>query len=52
MGYLVAAYLVFWGLTFFYVLYLVRRQRALEEQMARLQAQLNPKLREGRDEPQ
>lgn len=42
MGYLVAAYLVFWGVTFFYVLYLLRRQRALEERLARLQSQWNP----------
>jgi len=51
MVYLVAAYLVFWGLTFFYVLYLARRQRALEERMARLRARLNPELREEHDEP-
>ncbi len=50
MVYLVAAYLVFWGLTFFYVLYLARRQRALEERMARLRARLNPELREEHDE--
>lgn len=48
MGYLVAAYLVFWGLTFFYIIYLVRRQRALEERIARLQAQLSE---ERSDEP-
>ncbi|MER3401213.1 MAG: hypothetical protein C4313_08855 [Thermoflexus sp.] len=41
MGYLVAAYLVFWGLTFFYIVYLVRRQRALEERIARLQTRLS-----------
>lgn len=48
MGYLVAAYLVFWGLTFFYIIYLVRRQRALEERIARLQARLSE---ERSDEP-
>ncbi len=42
MGYLVAAYLVFWGVTFFYVLYLLRRQQALEERIARLRARFNP----------
>ncbi|HXF70324.1 MAG TPA: CcmD family protein [Thermoflexus sp.] len=46
MGYLVAAYLVFWGITFFYVLYLLRRQRALEERIARLQSRLNPEAPE------
>lgn len=49
MGYLVAAYLVFWGVTFFYVLYLLRRQRALEERIARLRARLNPEKGEERD---
>lgn len=48
MGYLVAAYLVFWGLTFFYIIYLVRWQRALEERIARLQARLSE---EQSDEP-
>jgi len=50
MGYLVAAYLVFWGITFFYILYLARRQRALEERMARLRARLNPEHTEGGDD--
>ncbi len=50
MGYLVAAYLVFWGVTFFYILHLMRRQRALEERMARLQARLNAELPEERHE--
>ncbi|WP_376789422.1 CcmD family protein [Thermoflexus sp.] len=49
MGYLVAAYLVFWGITFFYVFYLLRRQRALEERIARLRARLNPEQGEGSD---
>ncbi|WP_448592011.1 CcmD family protein [Thermoflexus hugenholtzii] len=46
MGYLIAAYLVFWGVTFLYVLSLLRRQRALEERLARLRARLNPEREE------
>ncbi|MCS7251947.1 MAG: CcmD family protein [Anaerolineae bacterium] len=50
MGYLVAAYLIFWSVIFFYILYLARRQRAIEERMDRLQARLNPDLWEEHDE--
>ncbi len=49
MGYLVAAYLMFWGVTFLYLLSLLRRQRALEERLARMQARLDPAHREGDD---
>ncbi|MBO9361900.1 MAG: CcmD family protein [Thermoflexus sp.] len=46
MEYLVAAYLVFWSVTFFYVFSILRRQKALEERLARLRARLNPEREE------
>ncbi len=40
MGYLIAAYAVFWGLTFAYVFSLTRRQRNLAQEIAALERTL------------
>lgn len=39
-NYLLAAYAVFWGLTFVLVVSIWRRQRRLEREIARLETQL------------
>jgi len=43
MGYLFAAYAVFWGLTFFYVFSLTHRQRSLAQEIEALKRVLGSK---------
>ncbi len=47
--YLVAAYGVFWGLTFVLVLSIWARQRRIEQEIARLEARLKKDDAEGGD---
>ncbi len=47
MTYLVAAYALFWGLTFVLVFSIWVRQRRLEQELARLEEQLRRSRMEG-----
>ncbi len=38
LGYLVVAYLIFWGFTFFYVFSLIQRQKNLEKELRMLES--------------
>ncbi|RMF37981.1 MAG: CcmD family protein [Chloroflexi bacterium] len=45
LGYLVAAYLVFWGFTFFYVFSLIQRQKNLEKEVQVLESLIEEEKR-------
>ena len=47
MGYLVAAYAVFWGLTFVYVFSIASRQRNLAREIEALKRTLGDKVENG-----